>query len=188
MTECRTDGTSAFNTRTVQRRLLLDPARGKERLMEIQQHDGVVVDVAGLLQGFAELLREREREVLQGRREAPKAVCSCPPSPLLYRPLGGCAGPGRWDLLGPAPPLDPYIKWGREGSSTQAVAPPSPSRDTSPSSRSAWRSPVGIPLLPPPRRRAARSPSTSPPLARSRRRRRHCSVRVLNAEVPSVRR
>ncbi len=47
-TECRTDGTSAFNTRTVQRRLLpLDPARGKERLMEIQQHDGVVVDVAG---------------------------------------------------------------------------------------------------------------------------------------------
>ena len=28
--------------------------------MEIQQHDGVVVDVAGLLQGFAELLREEE--------------------------------------------------------------------------------------------------------------------------------
>ena len=42
-------GTSAFNTRIVQRYLLLlDPARGKERLMEIQQHDGVVVDVAGL--------------------------------------------------------------------------------------------------------------------------------------------
>ena len=53
------------------RLLLLDPARGKERLMEIQQHDGVVVDVAGVRQGFAELLRERE--VLQGRREAPKA-------------------------------------------------------------------------------------------------------------------
>ena len=48
--------------RTVQRRLLLlDPARGKERLMEIQQHDGVVVDVAALRQGFTELLRERER-------------------------------------------------------------------------------------------------------------------------------
>ena len=29
------------------RLLLLDPARGKERLMEIQQHDGVVVEVAG---------------------------------------------------------------------------------------------------------------------------------------------
>ena len=28
------------------RLLLLDPARGKERLMEIQQHDGVVVDAA----------------------------------------------------------------------------------------------------------------------------------------------
>ena len=31
--------------------------------MEIQQHDGVVVDVAGLRQGFAELLQERERGV-----------------------------------------------------------------------------------------------------------------------------
>ena len=61
MTECRTDGTSAFNTRTVQLRLLLlDAARGKERLMEIQQHDGVLVDVAGSWQGFAELLREGE--------------------------------------------------------------------------------------------------------------------------------
>ena len=58
--------------------------------MEIQQHDGVVVDVAGLRQGFAKLLREREREVLQGRREAPKAVCCCPPSPPLFiGPLGG---------------------------------------------------------------------------------------------------
>ena len=55
------NGTSAFNTRTEQRRLLLlDPARGKERLMEIQQHDGVVVEAAGWRQGFAELLRERE--------------------------------------------------------------------------------------------------------------------------------
>ena len=55
-------------------------------MMEIQQHDGVVVDVAGLRQGFAELLRERE--VLQGRREAPKAVLLLP-SPPLYRPPGG---------------------------------------------------------------------------------------------------
>ena len=62
MTECRTDGTSAFNTRTVQRRLLLlDPARGKERLMEIQQHDGVVVDVAGLGRALPSFC-ERERE------------------------------------------------------------------------------------------------------------------------------
>ena len=49
----RTDGTSAFNTRTEQPRLLLlDPARGKERLVEIQQHDGVVVDVAGISAGL----------------------------------------------------------------------------------------------------------------------------------------
>ena len=31
--------------------------------MEIQQHDGVVVEVAGSRQGFAKLLRERERGV-----------------------------------------------------------------------------------------------------------------------------
>ena len=44
--------------------------------MEIQQHDGVVVEVAGSRQGFAKLLREGE--VLQGEREAPKAVFSLP--------------------------------------------------------------------------------------------------------------
>ena len=56
--------------------------------MEIQQHNGVVVDAAGCRQGFAELIRERE--VLQGRREAPKAVGCCPPSPPLFiGPLGG---------------------------------------------------------------------------------------------------
>ena len=63
----------------------------------------------------------------------------------------------------PPSPLALYIVGGREGSNTYALAPPSPSHNTSPSSRSAWRSPVGIPLLPPPRRRAAGSPSTSPP-------------------------
>ena len=59
MIQRRTDSTSSFNTRTVQRRLLLlDPARGEERLMEIQQHDGVVVDATEKLQGFAKDLRE----------------------------------------------------------------------------------------------------------------------------------
>ena len=69
-------------------------------MKEIQQHDGVVVDVAGLQQGFTELLRERKREVLQGRREAPKAVVVLPslPTPLAAAP------PWRLDLLGPAPP------------------------------------------------------------------------------------
>ena len=67
--------------------------------MEIQQHDGVVVDVAGCRQGFAELIRERE--VLQGRREAPKAVLfCCPPSPLYIGPLGG-EGAGRGGDLPP---------------------------------------------------------------------------------------
>ena len=50
--------------------------------MEIQQHDGVVVDVAGSRQGFAKLLREGE--VLQGEREAPGAVVLLPSLPPLY--------------------------------------------------------------------------------------------------------
>ena len=68
--------------------------------MEIQQHDGVVVDVAGCRQGFAELLRERE--VLQGRREAPKAVVLLPSlPPFEIGPLGGGA-PARTQLDGGA--------------------------------------------------------------------------------------
>ena len=59
--------------------------------MEIQQHDGVVVDVAGLRRATPSFC-EREREVLQGRREAPKAVGCCPPSPLYIGPLGRGAG------------------------------------------------------------------------------------------------
>ena len=55
--------------------------------MEIQQHDGVVVDVAGLRQGFAK--RKREGEVLQGEREAPRARVQQPSLPPLYRPPGG---------------------------------------------------------------------------------------------------
>src|SRR3954467_11769080 len=52
------------HVRDGRRLLLLDPARGKERLRKIQ-HDGVVVDAAELRQGFAKQLREEE-EVLQG--------------------------------------------------------------------------------------------------------------------------
>ena len=56
--------------------------------MEIQQHDGVVVEVAGSRQGFAKLLREGE--VLQGEREAPRAVVLLPSlPPTIYRPPGG---------------------------------------------------------------------------------------------------
>ena len=56
--------------------------------MEIQQHDGVVVEVAGIRQGFAK--RKREGEVLQGEREAPGAVLLQPSLPPLYiAPLEG---------------------------------------------------------------------------------------------------
>ena len=60
--------------------------------MEIQQHDGVVVDVAGLVQGFAELLRERERCCRGGGRR-PRLLYAALPPPLYIGPLGG-AGPG----------------------------------------------------------------------------------------------
>ena len=56
-------------------------------MMEIQQHDGVVVEVAGFQQGFAK--RCGRREVCHGReREAPGLGCCCPP-PSLYRAPGG---------------------------------------------------------------------------------------------------
>ena len=56
--------------------------------MEIQQHDGMVVDVATLQQGFAELLRARERCCRGGGRRQRLCVC-CPPSPPLFiGPLG----------------------------------------------------------------------------------------------------
>ena len=48
-------------------------------MMEIQQHDGVVVEVAGSRQGFAK--HKREGEVLQGEREAPRARVQQPSLP-----------------------------------------------------------------------------------------------------------
>ena len=61
--------------------------------MEIQQHDGVVVEVAGFQQGFAK--RCGRREMCHGReREAPGLRCCCPPFPPLYigpRERGGAA-------------------------------------------------------------------------------------------------
>ena len=56
--------------------------------MEIQQHDGVVVDVAVLQQGFAELLRERERCCRGGGRRPRLCIAALPP-PLYIGPLGG---------------------------------------------------------------------------------------------------
>ena len=63
--------------------------------MEIQQHDGVVVEVAGFQQGFAK--RCGRREMCHGReREAPGLRLGCPPFPPLYigpRERGGAALP-----------------------------------------------------------------------------------------------
>ena len=55
--------------------------------MEIQQHDGVVVDVAGLVQGFAELLRERER-CCRGGGRCPRLLCAALPPPPYIGPWG----------------------------------------------------------------------------------------------------
>ena len=70
------------------RLLLLDLARGRERLMEIQQDDGVVVEVAAISTGLRQALREGE--VLRREREAPGAWGAQPSLPPLYiGPLGG---------------------------------------------------------------------------------------------------
>ena len=68
--------------------------------MEIQQHDGVVVDVAGLgraLPSFCE--RERERCCRGGGRRPRLCVAALPP-PLYIGPLGGGA------------PAKCYLGWG----------------------------------------------------------------------------
>ena len=69
--------------------------------MEIQQHDGVVVEVAGSQQGFAK--RKRGGRGVTGGREAPGTWGRLPSlHPSLYRAPRGGAGPRRWDLLGGA--------------------------------------------------------------------------------------
>ena len=49
--------------------------------MDIQQHDGVVVEVAAILAGLCQA--QREGEVLRGKREAPGTRVRRPPSPLF---------------------------------------------------------------------------------------------------------
>ena len=59
----------------------------------IQQHDGVVVDVAGLVQGFAELPRERERGVAGEEGGAQGCNTTALPPPFIFAPWeGGGAG------------------------------------------------------------------------------------------------
>ena len=59
--------------------------------MEIQQHDGVVVEAAGISAGLRQA--QREGEVLRGEREALGAWVRSPPSPLYIGALGGCRPP-----------------------------------------------------------------------------------------------
>ena len=68
--------------------------------MKTQQHHGVVVDAGVTAAGLRRFIA-RGRGVV-GERDAPrlKRVPLPPPSPLYIGPLGGCAGPRRWDLLG----------------------------------------------------------------------------------------
>ena len=64
--------------------------------MEIQQHDGMVVEVAGFQQGFAK--RCGRREMCHGReREAPGLRYCCPPRPLYIGPRERGAQP--WPFL-----------------------------------------------------------------------------------------
>ena len=50
-------------------------------MMEIQQHNGVVVEAAAIPAGFRQA--EREGEVLWREREAPGARVRTPPPPLF---------------------------------------------------------------------------------------------------------
>ena len=67
--------------------------------MEIQQHDGVVVEVAWISAGLRQAQREGEvsREGEGGARGC--GAASLPPPPLYRAPWGG-AGPGRCNLQG----------------------------------------------------------------------------------------
>ena len=51
--------------------------------MKIQQHDGVVVDAAGILVGLRQA-SSGGRGVARGKGGAKFKGCGCPPSPTLY--------------------------------------------------------------------------------------------------------
>ena len=79
--------------------------------MEIQQHDGVVVEVAGSRQGFAKRKREG-RGVTGGRGRRQGLGMVALPSPTIYR----AKGEGEGATL-PLPPRKGAAKGGRSPSS-----------------------------------------------------------------------
>ena len=64
--------------------LLLDPARGKERLMKIQKHDGVVVDAAGIPAGLPQA-SAGGIGVERGKGGAKCKGAAALPPPSIYR-------------------------------------------------------------------------------------------------------
>ena len=80
--------------------------------MEIQQHDGVVVEVAGFQQGFAKL-SERER-CYGGRGRRQGLGCAALHPPSLYRGPGGAPAPRDPISRGAAAKggTFPQVRWG----------------------------------------------------------------------------
>ena len=83
--------------------------------MEIQQHDGVVVEVAGISAGLRQA--QREGEVSREGEGGARGLGAQPSLPPLYRGPGRGAGPWRSHLKGgggrwPRGELAPQAKWG----------------------------------------------------------------------------
>ena len=80
--------------------------------MEIQHHEGVMVEAAGISAGLRQA--QREGEVLRGEREAPGAWVRSPPSPLYIGALGGAPAPRDLISRGAAAKgaLAPQVSWG----------------------------------------------------------------------------
>ena len=70
--------------------------------MEIQQHDGVVVDAAAISAGLRQA-SARGSGVARGEGGAKSMGAAALPPPSLYRAPRGGSGPRRWDLLGGRP-------------------------------------------------------------------------------------
>ena len=82
--------------------------------MEIQQHDGVVVEVAGIPAGLRQA-QAGGRGVTRGRGRRQGLGYCCPPFPPLY--IGPLGGRRPWDPIymgggGQGGKLAPQARWG----------------------------------------------------------------------------